>query len=207
MRVYYCQSCDNPVAMEPGDGRPVCPACGRPDDLAALTPKPLFVVTGASGSGKTAVYAPLARRLAGRCVTFDADMLMDAAGALSRGKPIDWPAFLDAWLAVAHGVAQSGMPAVLLGPYIPEYLEDSAGRKWIGDVHFIALDCPDELRRTRINARPAWRGRDIEAQVEFGQWLRRNIAELVDTGSGTPQDTAAAIASWVERRLAAEQRG
>jgi dephospho-CoA kinase len=77
----------------------------------------------------------------------------------------------------------------------------SSSRRWISDVHFIVLDCPDELRRTRINARPPWRSRDIEEQVEFGRWLRGSIADRVDTSSGTPEDTAAAVAAWVERHL------
>jgi hypothetical protein len=55
------------------------------------------------------------------------------------------------------------------------------------------LDCPDELRCDRINARPPWRSRDIEEQVEFGRWLRSNLSDRIDTSSGTPEDTATAI--------------
>ena len=197
--MHYCQSCQTPVAMEPAGGGAVCPRCGRTDDAVL---GPLFIVTGASGSGKTAVLAPLARLLRGRCVTFDADLLIDAAAALNGGQPVIWPAFRDAWLAVAHGVAQSGMPTVLLGPFIPEHLRDLPSRRWIGDIRFIVLDCPDELRRERISARPRWRMRDTDEQVEFGRWLRRNIPDRVDTSTGTPEDTAAAIAAWVGRQLA-----
>jgi adenylate kinase family enzyme len=175
--------------MEPRNGHAVCPQCGGAGDAAAL--RPLFIVTGASGSGKTAVLAPLASRLQGRCVTFDADMLMDAAGPLGDSR----------WLAIAHCVAQSGMPTALLGPFIPGHLEEFPARRWVADIHVITLDCPDELRRTRINARPPWRSRDIEEQVEFGRWLRRNIPDRVDTSSGTPDDTAAAIAAWIDRHL------
>jgi hypothetical protein len=107
----------------------------------------------------------------------------------------------DAWLAIAHGVAQSGMPTVLLGPFIPGHLQELPARRWIGDIHFLALDCPDGLRRTRISARPPWRSRDIEEQVEFGRWLRRNIADRIDTSGGTPEDTAAAIATWIDLHL------
>jgi hypothetical protein len=185
--------------MDPRDGRGFCPECGRAGDAAAL--EPLFIITGASGSGKTAVLGPLARRLRGRCVTFDADLLIDAAGALSGGQPIIWPAFRDAWLAVAHGVAQSGMPTVLLGPFIPGHLQELPARRWIGDIHCLVLDCPDDLRRTRISARPAWRNRDTEEQAEFGRWLRCNIADRIDTGSGTPEHTAAAITAWIDRHL------
>jgi hypothetical protein len=202
--VHYCQSCGTPVAMEPRHGRAVCPECGREDDAAV---GPLFVVTGASGSGKTTVLAPLARRLQGRCVTFDADLLMDAAGALSAGQPVNWPAFRDVWLAVAHGVAQSGLPTVLLGPFIPGHLQDLPARRWIGDIHFLVLDCPDDLRRTRISARPPWRRRDTEEQVEFGRWLRRNIADRIDTSSGNPEGTAAAIAAWIDGHLTGTETG
>jgi predicted ABC-type ATPase len=197
--VHYCQSCEQPVLMEPRDGHAVCGRCGWVGDPVAR--RPLFVVTGASGSGKTAVFARLARRLTGRCVTFDADLLLDAAGALSGSQPVNWPAFRAAWLAAAHAAAQSGLPTVLLGPLIPEHLEPLPARRWIGDVHFVVLDCPDELRRARINARPVWRSHDVEEQVEFGQWLRRNIADRVDTSTGTPDDTAAAIAAWIEAQL------
>ncbi len=200
MVYHYCQSCDSPVAMEPRDGQAVCPACGRADGAAARGP--LFVVTGASGSGKTAVLAPLARRLRGRCVVFDADLLLDAAGALSGDRPIDWPAFRAAWLAVAHGAAQSGLPAVLLGPFIPAHLDALPARRWTGPIRFLVLDCPDELRRDRINARPRWRARDLDEQVEFGRWLRRNIPDRVDTSRGAPDDTAAAVAAWVTAHLA-----
>jgi hypothetical protein len=194
--VHYCQSCDTPVAMAPRDGHAVCPECGRVDDPAAL--RPLFIVTGASGSGKTAVFAALSRRLPGRCVVFDADLLMDAAGALSGSQPVNWPAFRSAWLAVAHGAAQSGLATVLLGPFIPGHFDELPARRWIGDIHFIVLDCPDELRRARINARPPWRSRNIDEQVEFGQWLRGHIADRVDTSSGTPEAAAAAVAAWIE---------
>jgi hypothetical protein len=46
--------------MEPYDGFAVCPDCGRREAAAV---KPLFIVMGGSGSEKTAVFAPLARRL------------------------------------------------------------------------------------------------------------------------------------------------
>jgi hypothetical protein len=66
--------------MEPLDGFALCPDCGY-RDVAAV--KPLCFVTGGSGSGKTAVFAPLARRLQGRCITFDVDWLLDAAASVS----------------------------------------------------------------------------------------------------------------------------
>jgi adenylate kinase family enzyme len=175
--------------MVPRNGRAVCPQCGCLGDSVTL--RPLFVVTGASGAGKTAIAAILARGLRGRCVTFDADFLMDGAAPLADSR----------WLAIAHCIAQSGLPTVLLGPFMPERLDDLDTRHWVSDIHVILLDCSDELRRARINARPPWRSRDIDEQVKFGRWLRNNIAERVDTDSGSPESTAAAIATWIDRQL------
>ena len=115
--------------MKP-EGLRVCPKCGQKDDTASI--EPLFLVTGASGSGKTTIYGPLARLLAGRCAVFDVDWLLDAAGVLV-GRPtpaeLPWAGFDQAWLAVAHGIAQARLPTVLLGPLTPARLEANTGRK------------------------------------------------------------------------------
>lgn len=198
--MHYCQSCLSPTRMEPRDGRAWCPVCGRTDAAAAI--EPLFVVTGASGSGKTAVFAPLAEQLRGQCITFDVDWLIDPAAALARNEPVHWQAFRDAWLAISHGVAQAGLPTLLLGPLIPEQLEELATRRWVGNIHYLLLDCPDAVRRQRIAARPPWRSRDIDEQLGFAHQLRASIADRVDTSTGTPDQTASAIAEWVRQRLA-----
>jgi len=204
--MHYCQRCAQPQALEPDDARSArCPACASRFDGAARAP--LVVVTGASGSGKTAIFAPLATALAEVCLTFDADLLLDAAGALSGGRPMDWSAFHAALLAVAHGGAQSGRATTLLAPLKPGVLESLPARRWIGDISYLLLDCPDDLRRERLVARPPWRLRDIEEQVSFGRWLRGNIADSIDTSRGSPEEAAGTAAGWVRDRLAGPDPG
>lgn len=201
--MHYCQSCQQPTPMEPEDGSAICPRCGRRDETALLGP--LFVVTGASCAGKTTIFGPLARMLGADAIVFDVDWLLDASGVIAGGATINeipWAGFDQAWLAVAHGVAQSGLPTVLLGSLTPDRVESNVGRKWIGTVHSLVLDCPDDIRRDRIEARPVWRLRDTDQQIDFGRWLRENITDRVDTSRCSPEETARAVADWVRSRLA-----
>ncbi|HTW99479.1 MAG TPA: hypothetical protein VMD59_11910 [Acidimicrobiales bacterium] len=86
---------------------------------------------------------------------------------------------------------------MLLGPLDPEGLESNAGRRWVGAIHTLVLDCPGEVRRHRIEARPSWRSRDTSQQIAYGNWLKGRITERVDTSRCTPEEAATAVAGWV----------
>jgi hypothetical protein len=191
--VHHCQRCDDPIVMEPRDARAVCPVCGASEQARRL---PLFVVTGASGSGKTTVFPHLVAALPD-CLVFDVDWLIGPFERACEFGEVDWPALRDAWLSVAHGAAQSGRHVVLLAPFMPSQLEDLPARRWIGDVHFAALDCADDVRRARLEVRPKWRERAIERHLEYAAHLRRMIPVVTATDDGTPEQVAQRLAGWV----------
>ena len=198
--MYYCNACDEPVLIRHVGGAARCPACDHVDPTIAI--RPLFVVTGASGSGKTTIFPELLSRMAGWCAVFDVDWLIDPLARAAKDGEIDWTAFADTWLHVAHGVAQNGPPTLLLAPFIPENLDVLPGRGWVGDIHYLVLDCPDDERRRRMAARLRWRARDVDAQIEFGRWLRKNLSPVVDTTSQSPSEVADTVAAWVRDRTA-----
>jgi predicted ABC-type ATPase len=197
--MHYCQECRAPNVMIPDERGAVCPVCGHVDPVAVR--QPFFVVVGASGAGKSTILPHLLAELAGVAIVFDADWLIDPLAGERGIAGVDWTAFRDAWLHVAHGVAQNGFPTVLLGPLIPEHLDELPGRRWVTDIHYIVLDCPDDERRRRIESRPPWRSRDIEDQVAFGRWLREHLPDVVDTSSGSPADAAHEVATIIRQHL------
>jgi hypothetical protein len=190
--MHYCQRCEPAVTLEPtAPELGVCPRCGWAETARRA---PLFVVTGASGSGKTAIFVPLAAALPEYAV-FDMDWLIDPLKT-SDGS-VDGDALRDAWLSVAHGLAQGYRSTVLLGPWMPDRVETSPSRRWIGPIRFAVLNCADEQRRARLTQRPSWREQAIDEHLGFAAHMRRTISPVLDTTSDTPHQTALRVAAWV----------
>ncbi|HEY6738890.1 MAG TPA: hypothetical protein VI076_08570 [Actinopolymorphaceae bacterium] len=198
--MHYCERCPEPELLRPvSDVEADCPGCG---DRHAVRRLPLFVVTGASASGKTTVLPDLIAALP-ECVVFDVDWLIDPLGRLCLPDPMDWTGFRDTWLSVAHGVAAGGRTTVLLGPFVPEQMAELPARRWVTDIHFAVLDCSDEVRRARLAARPPWRERAVEEHVAFAARLRSEITPVVRTDEKSPAQVAARLAAWVRELLRA----
>jgi hypothetical protein len=188
----FCMTCGPGAALRRDQEAPVlhCPRCGDSEDIPAL---PLFVVTGASGAGKTTVTAPL-RRLLPDCDVFEADLTLQVAA-------LGWDMWRDTWLRLAHGAALNGRVTVLCGSLLPDQLESVPARKLLGPVHFCNLDCPGDVLAERLRARPSWRHSSLETAItehqRFAAWLRAHIQPSWDTSVRTPGETAERVAAWV----------
>lgn len=183
----------------------VCPECGHRQPFAR---KPLWVVGGASGSGKSTVCQALLGQLAGR-VLLDSDLLWRE----EFNTPADgFAGFFETWLRLAAAIHQSGGPVVLFGAgfAVPANLETRVYRRYLGPIHYLALVCDDETLRARLRARPAWRGSGSEAfvaqQLEFNRWLQEVGPQsaldytVVDTTLLSLAPTAQILADWVTAR-------
>ena len=138
-------TCGPAAALDRDPLAPVlrCARCGAEERVPAL---PLFVVTGASGAGKTTVTGPL-RRLLPDCAVFEADLTLQVAA-------LGWETWRDTWLRLAHGEALNGRVMVLCGSLLPDQLNAVPARKLLGPIHFCDLDCPDDVLAARLCARP-----------------------------------------------------
>jgi hypothetical protein len=175
----------------------LCPECGHP---AAMRILPLFIVTGASGVGKTAVVGEL-RRLLPAWDIFETDVIHGA----------DWQQVKCNWLRIAHAIAQSGRYTLLCGTMLPEEVNRCDHRPFFSQVHYLNLHCDDVTRVARLRARPPWRGCDeafIEKHRRFAQWLLDHAATdfdppmvTVDTTRATVGDVARRICEWASTQV------
>jgi ribosomal protein S27AE len=196
----FCMDCGpgTIVDADPRAQRLRCPRCGSESWLPAL---PLFVLTGASGTGKSTITGPLQSCLPG-CLVFETDVILHVAA-------LGWENFRNTWLQLAHAAALGGRVTVLTGSLTPDQLERLPGRKLIGPIHFALLDCPDDVLAGRLRARPAWRASSTEAKItehqRFAAWLRARITPSFDTSTATAAEVADRVAAWVQASLPATQ--
>lgn len=182
----------------------LCSTCGAGLRFLRLT---LFIVSGASGSGKTTVMHHLLHTLP-ECVVLESDILW---GTVPADGPNDFHSYYDLWLRMVKAVAQAGKPVLLCGTALPETIEHLPERRYIGTINYLALVCDDRTQRERLVARPGWRKSDTEeflqAQAGFNHHLLQHATEmsppmeLLDTTEVPAVETARQVRRWVQSRL------
>lgn len=204
-----CQRCGASSAMGAVTAEPkgwavaTCPRCGHRHRFRHL---PLFVLTGASGTGKTTTCELLQHTLP-ECIVLDSDVLL---AALKSFAASDVQRYWDQWLRLILQIHQAGKPVLVCGTVLPHHLESAPDRDGIAVIHYLALVCEESELERRLRVRPAWRGCDtafIVEHVRFDRWWRDRDGEenarveLLDTTGGTPLGTAGSVRAWVHQRL------
>lgn len=190
--------------IDPAGPYAICPRCGHAHRFVRL---PLFVVSGASGTGKTTVCLALPALLP-ECVVLESDILWRP----EFNTPEDgYRTYRDLWLRLAKNIHQAGRPVVLCGTAVPAQMEPCPERRYLAAIHYLALVCDDDILTQRLRARPDWRqsgGDEFSARMTaFNGWLKANASQpappmaLLDTSRITVQAAAEQVATWVRERL------
>lgn len=178
----------------------ICPECGHQQRFKRL---PLYVVTGASGSGKTTALMALARH-SNEVVCLDSDILWRD----EFNKPEeDYATYRNLWLRMAKNIAQAGRPVALFGSATPGQFEQCVERRYIGDIRYLAYVCDDKELEKRLKARPSWRRSAEEDALlrmkQFNNWLKQNAAATgmatIDTTALGVDETAEATLRWFRK--------
>ncbi len=203
---YQCGQYRADKIIDPNGPYAICPECGCRHPFLQL---PLFVISGASGAGKSTVLQQLMGRV-NEFVLLDADILWRPEFNQTENQ---YGGFIGTWLRVCKNIAQSGRPVMLFGAGtgVPEYIEPSLERRYFSKVHYLALVCEDEVLHKRLLNRPAWRNchttEFIEAQQEFNRWFKETgekhepRIKLFDTSYSTVDKIAEEIIAWSQAEL------
>ncbi|QTH43238.1 AAA family ATPase [Cohnella sp. LGH] len=158
---------------------------------------PLFIVTGASGSGKSYVIKEL-RRIMPEFDIFDPDHLTDFIGH-------DWEKMRNIWLRVARNIAQSGRMTILCGTMMPWDIEKCADFPFFKHVYYLNLHCDEETREKRLRERN-WSEEEIQTHKDFAKRLLEIADEVydppmptIDTTETNVTEVAVTIKEWVLR--------
>lgn len=190
--------------IDPSGPYAICPECGYRHPFRQL---PLFLVSGASGSGKSTVCNALMGSL-DTLVILDSDILWQP----EFNKPEEnYRDFFETWLRMAKNISQAGRPVMLFGAGtgVPGNIEPCVERRYFSEIHYLALVCSAEVLAQRLKARPAWRGSGeqtfIEDHVHFNQWLKgqqtgNQPISLIDTTDDPLETTVEQVKTWVRER-------
>jgi hypothetical protein len=177
----------------------ICRACGYSHPFKRL---PLFVITGASCTGKTTVGLHLPDRLQQECVCLESDILWRD----EFNKPEDdYRDYRNLWLRMAKNISQSGRPVVLIGSSTPGQFEACSEARYFSRIHYLALVCQDQELERRLTSRPDWRKSGspevINSMLSFNRWfgdnaIRSNI-QLLDTTKSAVDETIESVIHWI----------
>lgn len=195
-----CPSCDAfNLSGDVSSDNLRCASCNSEIDANLL---PLFVITGASGTGKSTLVCHL-RPLIPECFVVGGDLLVDVTNRDRR-------AFLGRWLRVAYASAQCGRPLVLACVIEKGEIEMHVDRSLVGPLYMIVLAVDEQERVARLEARPRWathseekRAGRIAEHADLTGRLVQDADLVVNSAGKSANDVAKEAATWIQQRLVA----
>jgi len=182
----------------------ICGHCGYKHKFVQL---PLFILTGASGTGKSTIGSLLASKIQ-EVVVMESDILWREE---FNTPETDYREFRELWLQVCKNISQNGKSVVLCGCVLPSQYENCVEQRYFSNIHYMALTCHEKLLIQRLRERPKWRdsGEDdnIQNQIRFNNWFIENsqtdkpAIKKLDTSLITVVDAVEKVVDWVSCRL------
>lgn len=179
----------------------VCPVCGSKWDFLKF---PLFIVTGASGVGKTTAARILQRKTQDFMV-LDADMFYNIMphdteeDALKQTEQI---------LYFSRNAMQCGKPLVWTMAGNIDKLSVASGKEYFSELACLALVCPGERLQSRMtDGRGIKDAGWIQSSLDYNTYFMEHDKiggthyELLEVGDRTPEETAAEIEYWLLRKM------
>jgi hypothetical protein len=184
----------------------LCPLCGYKNRFLSM---PLFIVGGASGTGKSTVLKELIGNM-DNVILLETDIIWQE----EFNKPENnYRKFFETWLRIAKNISQSGRPVVLFGAGfgVPENIEPCTERRYFSNINYLNIYCSDDELEKRLIKRPQWRNCQnkefIDKQKEFNNWVKNYGKEkkpeidLIDTTDLKLEKTVENVRIWINKKM------
>ncbi|MDF2700608.1 MAG: nucleoside kinase [Haloplasmataceae bacterium] len=177
-----------------------CNLCGFTQPIKR---QPLFIITGASGVGKSTTSRELFVRNS-NVITMESDILW--CNAFNNPED-DYREYRELWLRMCKNISQGGKPVVLCGCSVPKQFENCKERRYFSDIHYFAIVCDDETLSKRLKKRNWVNDEYIKNSISFNKWLKENASittphmTLLDNTNLSIMESYEIASSWIESLL------
>jgi len=160
--------------------------------------QPLFIVTGASGVGKSSACEILFREEL-HYIVMESDLLWHD---MYNTPEDDYRNYRELWLKVCANISQIGKPVVLCGCAVPKQFDICASRNLFDAIHYTAIVCDDSELKNRMKlgrgiTDDAW----IRSSLDFNRWLLQNAESqnitLLNTTTLSAEQAAKQLDEWI----------
>ena len=165
---------------------------------------PLFIITGASGVGKSTICNILFQNEIDYIV-FESDLLWNN---IYNTPEDDYRKYRETQLRVCANISQIGLPVVLCAGGIPKQFETCRQRNFFTNIHYLALVCDNSLLEERMRTgRKITDENWIKSSVDFNNWLKENAdkneppIKLLDITKFSPENAAKTVDEWIKNIL------
>ena len=165
---------------------------------------PLFIITGASGVGKSTISRLLFEK-EDKYIVLESDLLWND---IYNTPENDYAYYRKLWLRMCSNISQIGIPVVLCGCAVPNQFESHDERKYFSEIHYIAIVSDDETLVLRMrNSRKIQDENWIKRSIDFNKWLLENAdktsprIELLDYSNITSEEAAEKVDIWICERI------
>ena len=165
--------------------------------------QPLFIISGASGVGKSTMCEILFKNESDYIV-MESDLLWHD---IYNTPEDNYQNYRKLWMRVCANISQIGKPVVQCGCAVPEQFENHDERDLFTDIHYLAIVCNDEKLENRMRyGRGISDENWIKSSIDFNQWLKDNADRtepqitLLDTTDLTSEQAAEITHKWILKR-------
>ncbi len=199
--IAICPKCKNHEWDKTVEGNKItCPKCGMSWEFQK---RPLYILTGCSGVGKTSTGVEL-QRLTEEFVVLDADMFHNIMPSETEEDYIDQ---IEQMQSLSKNISQSGKSVVWTKAGCIDKLKNTYSVRFFSSIKVLALTCTkEELRRRMTEGRGITDEDWLKGSADYNEYFRTYTAigdvefESMDISDVTTGEAARKVLEWLREK-------